>query len=329
MKQTLTYQPHTYGSHACRLRVEGFPDVSSDQATGAVGILTGWSLDWVGHPQLEGRREHLQALMATVIPYARNLLSGVSRAMGEEDDPVRIGPDSSGGHHVRLRSSQPDTPPLELHLDDAELADLVRVLDQCRLDPRLQLPLPVPPALPLPARDLRHRVPLRRRVAAPVGGLAALALAAGTSSLLPTPRPSGGGQQAVPSAASAPPTPKPTASTPPPPPTAPSPLSPPPTSTPATGVPSRERQLALLRGWLEPRLALKAPVATAQTWQLLVNQRGEVLAASPVEGQSGETAAAMGLPATPVPNNPAGDTLLVRGVFQPSGFWEFSPWYGW
>ncbi|MFM9046664.1 MAG: DUF4335 domain-containing protein, partial [Cyanobium sp.] len=105
--------------------------------------------------------EHLQALMATVIPYARHLLSGQPRPIGGEEDPVSIAPDGHGNHHMQLRSSQPDTPPLQLNLDDAELADLVRVLDQCRLDPRIQLPLPVPESLPLPARELRHRVPLR------------------------------------------------------------------------------------------------------------------------------------------------------------------------
>jgi hypothetical protein len=338
MKQTLTYQPHSFGSHACRLRVEGFPDVSSNQASGAVGIITGWSLDWVGHPQLEGRREHLQALIATVIPYARNLLSGVSRAMGEDEDPVRIGPDLQGGHHMRLRSSQANTPPLELHLDDAELADLVRVLDQCRLDPRLQLPLPVPPALPLPARELRHRVPLRRRLAAPVGGLAALALAAGASSLVPTPRPSGGVEQVR---SSEPPLPNP-APSPPRNATGPKPepkTAPPP---PPSGALSPEARLALLRGWLEPRIALKAPRTSTQTWQLLVNGRGEVVAATPMEGTQGDDRAALGLPPTPVPLNlarqipntgekliPPGDPLLVRGDFQPQGFWEFSPWYGW
>jgi hypothetical protein len=89
---------------------------------------------------------------------------------------------------VQLRSSQPDTPPLELHLDDAELADLVRVLDEFRLDPRLQLPLPVPVERPLRSRELMERIPLPRRLAAPVGGAAALALAAGLSSLVPPPR---------------------------------------------------------------------------------------------------------------------------------------------
>ncbi|MEB3318066.1 MAG: DUF4335 domain-containing protein [Cyanobacteriota bacterium] len=321
MKQTLTYQPHSFGTHACRLRVEGFPDVSCGQGSDAVGIITGWTLDWLGHPQLEGRRDHLQALMATILPYARHLLSGVSRPMGGEEDPVRIAPDSQGGHHIRLRSGEPDTPPLDLHLDDAELADLVRVLDQCRLDPRLQLPLTVPRAVPLPARELRHRLPLRRRLAAPVGGLAALAVAAGLTSLLPAPRPTAG-VKAV-SAAKALPAAPPRPSTPPAAPAATNPTARPPDPV------TTEARLSRLRGWLLSRQAATGAALPTQAWQLAVNGKGEVVAASPVEGNGGSDRARLGLPETPVPKAPAADTLLVRGDLRPSGLWELAPWHGW
>ncbi|MFM7235285.1 MAG: DUF4335 domain-containing protein [Cyanobium sp.] len=297
MKQTLTYMPHAFGAHSCRLRVEGLPDVSSDRGSDALGIITGWCLDWVGHPQLEGRREHLQALISTVIPYARHLLSGIPRAMGGENDPVHIGPQEDGRHHMELRSSQPDIPPLEVTIDDAELADLVRVLDQCRLDPRIQLPLPVPEALPLPARELRHRVPLRRRLSAPVGGLAALAVAAGAGSLLPTPRSSDPPQIRTPTAKTAP-------------------------------ADTVQPRLSLLRSWLERRTP-RGTGQASQTWQLAVNTRGEVVAASAVEGTDGTQRARLGLPIAEVSSSPSGDTLLVRGVLKPSGFWELSPWHGW
>ena len=329
MKQTLTYQPHSYGAHACRLRVEGFPDVSSGQGAEALGIITGWSLDWVGHPQLEGRREHLQALMTTVIPYARHLLSGVPRAMGADDTPVSIGPLPDGGHQMQLRSSQPDTPPLEVQLDDAELADLVRVLDQCRLDPRIQLPLPVPPSMPLPARELRDRVPLHRRLSAPIGGLAALAMAAGASTLLPTPRPSGSpslsSETNLKSAASVPSAQLPT----------PKGILPPPAQPPAAGAAPAasairpEERVQRLRRWLSPRTPTVGAGPSPQTWKLAVNPGGEVVSATPVDGSSAEQRSSLGLPPADVTNSAAPDVLLVRGVVTPGGYWELAPWYGW
>ena len=68
-----------------------------------------------------------------------------------------------------------------------ELADLVRVLDGLRLDPRLQLPLALPQPQPLRQRELAERLPLQRRLAAPVAGLAALAAAAVVALIVPPP----------------------------------------------------------------------------------------------------------------------------------------------
>ena len=186
MKQTLTY-----GQQSCRLQLEGFPDVSAGHAPDALGIITSWTLDWAGRPPLEGRLDHLSALINVVLPYARYLMSGVSRPFGTAPQPVEIAPAGPGQHRLVLRSSQSGVGPLEVHLDDAELADLVRVLDSLRLDPRLHLqpPLSQPVVQPLRRRELRQAEPLAQRLAAPVGGLAALALTAGLSSLAPLPAP--------------------------------------------------------------------------------------------------------------------------------------------
>ena len=182
MKQTLRYD-----QLSCRLQVEGLPDVSIGQTPDAVGIITGWTLQWLGRPELEGEREHLLALLQVVLPYARHQLSGVGRGFGEDGTPVTIEPGDAGGHRLILRSSQSGNPSLNLDLDDAELADLVRVLDALRLDPRLQLPLTLPTPQPLRSRELAERLPLPRRLAAPVGGLAAVSVVAALSLLLPVP----------------------------------------------------------------------------------------------------------------------------------------------
>ncbi len=186
MKQTLVY-----GQQSCRLQLEGLPDVSAGQAGDALGIITSWTLVWAGRPELEGRREHLVALINVVLPYARYLMSGVARPFGEPDQPIEIAPAGPGDHLLRLRSSESGVEPLEVHLDDAELADLVRVLDALRLDPRLHLqpPLSEPLVQPLRRRELLQAEPLARRLAAPVGGLAAVALTAGLSALAPLPAP--------------------------------------------------------------------------------------------------------------------------------------------
>ena len=194
MKQTLRFD-----QISCRLQVEGVPDVSTGQGTNAIGIITGWSLQWAGRPELEGKKEHLLALIQTVLPYARRLISDAATSIGSAPDPVELRPAGAASHHLLLRSSQPDTPPLEVQLDDAELADLVRVLDQLRTDPRLQLPLDLPPAQPLRARELGGRIPRRQRLAAPAAAVLVLAVTGTASLLWPTPRPQSALQAVTPS----------------------------------------------------------------------------------------------------------------------------------
>lgn len=177
-----------YEQTSCRLVLDGLPDLSAGQASGTLGILTGFTLALAGRTELEGRREHLQALISAVLPYARHLLSGQSRPFGRDDEPVAIHPDPPG-HRLELRSSQPDTPPLVLSLDDAELADLVRALDQLRLDSRVAVPFTWASPQPLRRRELRRSVPLRRRLAAPIAGIGALLVAGALVALIPpTPR---------------------------------------------------------------------------------------------------------------------------------------------
>jgi hypothetical protein len=184
MKQTLQYD-----QTSCRLQVEGLPDVSRGLVGGSIGIITGWRLQWLGRPDVEGQREHLQALLEVVLPYARYRISAVPRGFGEPASPVQLLPADGDKHRLVLRSSQEGRPELEQLIDDAELADLVQVLDRLRSDPRLQIQAQIPAAEPLGVRELIDRLPLRRRLAAPLGGLTALVLAAGLGSLWPAPRP--------------------------------------------------------------------------------------------------------------------------------------------
>ena len=184
MKQTFRYD-----QLSCRLQLEGLPDVSAGHDGASIGIISGWSLTWPGRPELEGRREHLLALMQVVLPYARLLISGVARPVGQAPSPVEIAPAEGSGHTLLLRSSQPDTEPLSLHLDDAELADLVRVLDQARLDPRVQLSWDVPAPRPLRPREVLERQPLAQRLAAPVGGVLALLVVGALAWMVPEPKP--------------------------------------------------------------------------------------------------------------------------------------------
>ena len=161
--QKLSYR---FEQSAARLVVEGFPDRSAGQADDCIGILSAWRLQLVGAPELEGTREHLEALMAVVMPYARHCLSKSPKAFGGKGSFVAIRPDDNR-HQLVLRSSREGVEPLQLQLDDADLADLVRCLDRLRLDRRVQLNWTLPEERPLQRRELAERTPLHRRLASP------------------------------------------------------------------------------------------------------------------------------------------------------------------
>ena len=179
-----TYQ---YEQTSARLVVEGFPDLSAGHSKEAIGILSSWRLQLIGAPELEGTRDHLEALMRALMPYARHRLSGVERTFGEESDFVSIGPDQNH-HRLELRSSREGVEPLQLKLDDAELADLVRCLDRLRLDSRGKLKWTFPEDRPLKRQEIVDRVPLQKRLGPPLLAGFALACTIATAWLVPLPQ---------------------------------------------------------------------------------------------------------------------------------------------
>jgi hypothetical protein len=179
---------YRYEQTAALLLVEGYPDLSAAHGKEAIGILSAWRLQLIGTPELEGTRDHLESLMNAVMPYARHQLSGVGRGFGAEDGFVSIGPmDSGTGHQLELRSSREGVEPLQIKLDDADLADLVHCLDRLRLDERVTLTWTIPTDQALKRHQLVDRIPLQRRLAAPVLGGFALAASVAVALLQPLP----------------------------------------------------------------------------------------------------------------------------------------------
>jgi hypothetical protein len=173
----------------CRLELSGLPDVSllaSSDANQRIDILTSWELSLGQRASLQGKLDHLQALVQTVLPYVRLLVSSQAKPCGGGQSPVSLQP-SGQGHLLQLRSSQADTSPLELQLDDAELADLSHCLDQLLVDPRLGVKLEVDQPQPLRHHDHWRAERQTSGWVAPSAAVAALALAGLMAAVLPLP----------------------------------------------------------------------------------------------------------------------------------------------
>ena len=179
---------YRYDQTAARLMVEGLPDISADHGQGVIGILSSWKLQFVDLQNWRGGANTSKPcsprFFLTPVTCCR-----VSRPCGGPESPVSL----SLLHPLVVTScscaaaSQPGVEPLSIQLDDAELADLVRCLDAMRLDPRVQIAWVAQNDRPLARRELAERIPLMKRIAAPVLGGSALVAAALLVSLLPLP----------------------------------------------------------------------------------------------------------------------------------------------
>ena len=164
---------YRYNQNSVRLNVEGLPDKSLDQSAETIGILSSWQLELVGMPSLEGKRSHLEALMAAVLPYARYYLSGVQKKFGDISSPVTISPNGTA-HKIVLRSSQEGVNPLELLLDDAELADLIRCFDYLIEDERVLIPWDIPEYKPMKYSEKIKKVPLTQKLSTSILAISSL-----------------------------------------------------------------------------------------------------------------------------------------------------------
>ena len=156
---------YCYLVNSTKLNIEGLPDISLNQSLDTIGILSKWQLELLGNPLLEGKRHHLESLLSVVLPYARYFLSGVPKEFGSSLSPVTISPDGTS-HQIILRSSDVSTDPLKIVMDDAELADLVRCLDQLIGDKRVGIVWNLPEYKPLKYREKLSKKLLSQRISA-------------------------------------------------------------------------------------------------------------------------------------------------------------------
>ena len=129
---------YRFDLNSSSLQVSGMPDVSNGDSEHVIGILSSWSLKIIGSPLLEGEKEHLDNLMQVIFQYSRSYISGIRKQFKSNKNIVILAPIGTN-HKLLLNSTRKGVKPLEIILDDSELADLTRCLDLLRYDPRLNI----------------------------------------------------------------------------------------------------------------------------------------------------------------------------------------------
>nr|YP_002049426.1 hypothetical protein PCC_0802 [Paulinella chromatophora]ACB43216.1 hypothetical protein PCC_0802 [Paulinella chromatophora] len=127
---------YCYEQVAARLQIEILPNAYITKQNKLINVVTKWTLNIVGQPQLEGRAEHLSALINTVLNYANCIVGGISKSFKSDEKLVTIY-SSQLGHALVLRSNKLNIGNIYLQIDDAQLIDLVRCLDAVSSDKRI------------------------------------------------------------------------------------------------------------------------------------------------------------------------------------------------
>jgi len=177
---------YQYNHNSTLLKLEGLPDTSLGQGAEIIGILSKWELQLLGYPLLEGKRIHLESLMTVILQYARYNLSGLDKQCSDSNDFIVINPQDDH-HRILLKSTQQDTKPLEILIDDAGLADLVRCLDDLRSDSKVQIKWDILVNKPLGRRDLPGKTLKLDRYLAPLTGILSILILSITYLNMPTP----------------------------------------------------------------------------------------------------------------------------------------------
>ena len=167
----------------CRLNLVGQGAEDGDNST--ITELKEFTLNLDDHVSLVGDRPQLEAMAETLLPYARHVVSAQAREVKSANGKVSITP-WHRGHRLRLHNENGSTRN-DVQLDDGELANMVRCLDAVIHDPRFQLDITAPPMEGLRERELLNRLPLGRRLAAPLGGLVLTMALVGLGFLVPVP----------------------------------------------------------------------------------------------------------------------------------------------
>ena len=129
---------YRFSQNSSSLEIAGMPDVSNGDSEDTIGILSSWTLKIIGSPLLEGEKEHLDNLTEVILQYSRSYISGIRKTFISNNNIVTIAP-LGVDHKLLLKSTKKGVKPLEIILDDSELADLTRCFDLLRFDNRFNI----------------------------------------------------------------------------------------------------------------------------------------------------------------------------------------------
>ena len=110
------------------LEIKGLPDYSNNENKDQISIISQWKLIIINQPLIEGKIEHLGAIMDAFYIYTNLLIKNESPLF--ESKLIDIKADNLHIHNIVLKSSKPDVKPLIIKIGNSLLSDTINCFDQ-------------------------------------------------------------------------------------------------------------------------------------------------------------------------------------------------------
>ena len=119
------------------LEIIGLPDYSNNENKDQISIISQWKLTIIDKPLIEGKIEHLGAIMNAFYIYSNLLIKNEIPIY--ESKLIDIKADNLYIHNIVLKSSKPNVKPLILKIGNSLLSDTINCFDQLNESPKVRI----------------------------------------------------------------------------------------------------------------------------------------------------------------------------------------------
>ena len=118
----------SFNQSSVSLEIVGLPDYSNNENKDQISIISGWKLNIIDKPLIEGNIDHLGPIMDAFYIYSNLLIA--NEIAFYESKLIDIKAENLHIHNIVLKSSKPDVKPLILKIGNSLLSDIVNCFDQ-------------------------------------------------------------------------------------------------------------------------------------------------------------------------------------------------------
>jgi hypothetical protein len=126
-----------FNQSSVSLEIKGLPDLSNNENTDQISIISQWKLTITDKPLIEGNIEHLEPIMDAFYIYSNLFIS--NQVPLYESKLIDIKAEDLNIHNIILKSSKAGVEPLIIKIGNSILSDIVNCFDQLNESSKVRL----------------------------------------------------------------------------------------------------------------------------------------------------------------------------------------------